>query len=123
MNEATDAVMATLGEYDALWDGMLFPEIVDAEFYDCPNPWNDWSPILPGSLFSHLDPDLIQALDRFEALNVLIEVVKCYVENSLDVPLFCEEVDAELYDCPLDDASWYACILASDDWPSVDSLK
>lgn len=124
-SEATDALMATLGEYDALWDGTLAPEIVDAEMYDCPDSGGLFSPTLPSLLCFHNDPDLLQVFDRDEALLILIEVVKCYVgDNCVDTPLFSEEVDAELYDCPLDDSTWVDLIIdPPNDWPSVNSLK
>ena len=119
----SEALMATLGEYDALWDGTLPPEIVDAELYDCPRE-GLWSTILPSPLCFHNDPCLIQMADRYEALLTLIGVIRCYVENSLDAPLFSEEVDGELYDCPLDEDTFYDCYIdPPEDWPSVDSLK
>lgn len=123
-SEATDAIMATLGEYDSLWDGTLSPEIVDAEMYDCSWSGGDWSPLLPAPLCLHNDPDLLQTFDRDDALCVLIEVIMWYVgDSSPDTPLFPEGVDAELYDCPLDIGVWYDCYILSQDWPSVDSLK
>jgi len=126
--EATDALMATLGEYDALWDGTSFPEIVDAEFYDCPESVGEWSPIFLIPLCLQQDHDLRQVFDRAEALLTLIEVIKYQASVSvhLGAPLHPEGVDAELYDCPLDDQTWYDCYIDLDppeDWPSVASLK
>ncbi len=114
MNEATDAIMATLGEYDAFWDGTLSPEIIDAEFYDCPNEV-DHGPLFPAPLCHQDNPSLIQVYDRAEALLTLIEVVKCYVGTCIDAPLFTEEVDGELYDCPLGDATWFDLLEPSED--------
>ncbi len=121
-SEATDVLMATLGEYDALWDGTLSPEIIDAEFYDCPDEV-DHGPFFPAPLCHQDNPSLIQVYDRAEAICTLIEVVKCYVETCIetciDAPLFSEEVDAEMYDCPIE--HWP--ITPPEDWPSVESLK
>jgi hypothetical protein len=119
----TDAIMATLGEYDAPWDGTLTPEIVDAELYDCPREGLWATSILPPPLCYHNDPCLIQMAARYEALLTLIEVVKVHVENSLDAPLFYEEVDGELYDCPLSDDTWFDLLYPDCDWPSVESLR
>ena len=117
--EATDAVMATIGEYDTLWDGTLLPEIIDAEFYDCPDSGRDWNPNMPTDMYLSQDFDLMQIIDRYEALLALIEVVKCYVGTNVDASLFSEEVDAEMYDCPIE--HWP--ITPPQDWPSVESLK
>lgn len=119
VTEATDALMATLGEYDALWDGTLPPEIIDAEIYDCPDSGGDLSPDMPINLYLSQDFDLIQIIDRYEALLTLIEVVKCYVGTCIDAPLFSEETDGMLYDCPVD----LSFKRPSEDWPSVESLK
>jgi len=119
MNEATDALMATLGEYDALWDGTLPPEIIDAELYDCPRE-GPWDTLLPSPLCFHNDPVLIQLADRHEAMLTLIEVIKCYVETCVDTPLFSEETDGMLYDCPVDLSF---TLDPPQDWPSVESLK
>jgi hypothetical protein len=90
--EATDTIMATLGEYDALWDGELFPE---------------------------------EEIDRLDAMAALIGAVTARVENSLDATLFTEEVDAELYDVPLDDQTFIDCFIIDppEDFPSARSLK
>ncbi len=99
MNEATDALMATLGEYDVLWDGVLSPEIVDAELYDCYG--NNMTATLPAELvIPCLYRFLMQRLDRMEALYTLIEIVKCYAGTCIDTLHFSEEFDAEVYDCP-----------------------
>jgi len=117
---ATDTLMATLGEYDALWDGMLFPEIVDAEFHDA-EPDQPLAS-LPLELYIYYDRQLTQNLDRLEALAALMGTVTAMVDNSLDVPLFEEGVDAELYDCPLNDETFFQCFVAPD-FPTPRSLK
>jgi hypothetical protein len=80
MVEANDTVMATLGEYDALWDGVLAPEIVDAEYYD----WDDdlKHPFIltsivkmPVPLKYHSYPPLVEGLARNDALDALKAVV------------------------------------------------
>ncbi len=116
--DALVTLMATLGEYDALWDGELFPEIVDAEFHDCPDEV-DHGPFFPAPLCHQDNPSLIQVYDRYETLMVLMKVVKCYVGTCIDAPLFSEEVDAQMYDCPIE--HWP--IILPQDWPSVESLK
>ena len=121
MNEA-DALMATLGEYDALWDGVLPPEIIDAEFYDCPDS-GDYSPDLPMGMYLSQDFDLIQIIDRHEAMLTLIEVVKCYVGTCIDAPLFPEEFDGMMYDSPCDGLIFESEYDPPQDWPSVESLK
>jgi len=117
--EATNALMATLGEYDVLWDGTLLPEIIDAEFYDCPGSSSPWNSSLPINLCLGEDRELMNDLDRIEALEALLEVIKCYVGTCIDAPLFSEEVDGELYDCSIE--HWP--IDSPQDWPSVKSLK
>lgn len=86
IKEATDTVMATLGAYDALWDGVLTPEIVDAEYYD----WDDdpRHPFIltrivkmPIPLKYHSYPPLMEGLARNEAMDVLKAVVKARVDN------------------------------------------
>ena len=118
-SEATDALMATLGEYDVLWDGTLLPEIIDADFYDCPND-SDWGPDMPTGMYLSQDFDLMQIIDRYEALLTLIEVVKCCVGTCLEAPLFSEEVDGMMYDCPCDGLIFET---SPDDWPTLQSLK
>lgn len=85
-NEALDVLMATLGEYDTLWDGELIPEIVDAEFYDCFDDSIFNSPFkrvvkLPVRLLYQQEPRLLQKIARFEAIDVLKAVVKALVDN------------------------------------------
>jgi len=118
--EATDALMATIGEYDALWDGVLNPEVFDAEFCDC----GDWGPsiCLPVEMHMKSDPKLEQQFDRIQALAALMGTVSAMVENSLDAPLFEEGVDAELFDCPLNDETFFQCFVAPD-FPTPRSLK
>ncbi len=120
--DALVTLMATLGEYDALWDGTLTPEIVDAELYDCPqeDPWNT---ILPPPLCFRDDPRLIQMADRYEAMLSLIEVVKCYVIMCLDTWRISEEVHGRMYDCPYDNLIFESIEQSPQDWPSVESLK
>ena len=114
-SEATDALMATLGEYDVLWNGTLNPEIVDAMFYDCPNN-SGWGPNMPTGMYLSQDFDLMQIIDRYEALLTLIEVIKCYVGTCVDAPLFSEEVDGAMYDCPVDLSF---TIESPEDWPAL----
>lgn len=109
---ATETLRATLGEYDALWDGELFPEIVDAEFHDC-DPEQP-SAVLPLELFTCYDRKLAQDLERLEALVALMGAVSAMVENSLDVPLFDIGVDGEMFDCPLDPDTFFDCYVDPD---------
>ena len=90
-----DVLMATLGEYDALWDGELFPEIVDAECYDCP--------IRPIHTLGKLPlmstpPIFRQTLDRWEALTTLLATVG-ELATRCPEELCSEGVDAVLTDC------------------------
>lgn len=115
-NEALDVLMATLGEYDTLWDGELIPEIVDAEFYDCFDDSIFNSPFkrvvkLPVRLLYQQEPRLLQKIARFEAMDVLKAVVEekgnryiyCHHSGELRGRLMSQELDWDgKYDCPLD---------------------
>ncbi len=123
MCNATNALMATIGEYDVLWDGKLFPEIVDAEFFDGCNlrGWVD----LPERMFPGQMSIIKQQDDRVEALTVLKGVLAAQVGIYPGAaPLFPKNMDAELYDCPqplvLEDIE---CNNPPQNWPSSASLK
>jgi hypothetical protein len=100
--EATDALMATIGEYAAPWYGDdLDPEIVDAEFYDC-----------PGYLLSVKFPVSIGLTDddgdrrrHYSDIEEAMEALMATVTELSDTGgwafLFIKEMDADLYDCPL----------------------
>jgi hypothetical protein len=123
--EATDTIMATLGEYDALWDGELFPEIVDAELFDCFDKSVGVQVEMPVELFLRYDVEINEEIDRLDAMAALMGAVAARVENSLDASLFSEGVDDELYDCPLDDQTFIDCYIIDppEDFPSARSLK
>lgn len=103
-----NVLTAVLSEYDALWDGTLFPEILDAEVYD--NIGEQFIVGLTQQLCFQIQPDFVARLDRIEALIVSIAVVSALAErckNELsslgtDAIFFdgpSEILDAEVYDC------------------------
>jgi hypothetical protein len=114
--EATDAIMATIGEYDALWDGELFPEIIDAEYYDCFDRDHGVTVDFPEEMIIYYDVQLRDFCDHHEALDTVITTITAMVENSLDAPIFSEDIDGMLYDHPVR-------IDEYDDPPSIRSLK
>ncbi len=95
MNEAIVALMTVLGEYDVLWDGTLFSEILDAEVYDCPG--ERFSVKLPGLMCFRVQE--IAEFDRIDALVTSITVVSALAERcGNELPILW--VDGILYDCP-----------------------
>lgn len=72
--EANDAMLVTLCAYDALWDGVLPPEVIDAEMYDTPALTTHVR--LPVNLvLARIQPTIVQIGDRREAFNTLVAVV------------------------------------------------
>jgi len=99
--EANDALLATLWGYDVLWDGVLPPEIVDAEFYDCPNLMGHID--LPYQLLFQRHPvtDIVQQRDHREALKTLIATVCEIAILYLDAPFLEINLDGSFHDCQL----------------------
>lgn len=91
-----NVLTAVLSEYDALWDGTLFPEILDAEVYDCPG--ERFIVSLTEQLCFQIQPDFVAKLDRIEALIVSIAVVSVFAERC-ENELYSLGVDAVLCDC------------------------
>lgn len=131
IKEATDTVMATLGAYDALWDGILAPEIVDAEYYD----WDDdlRHPFILTRIvkmpvpLNHSYPPLVEGFARNEALDVLKAVVEekgnryiyCHHSGELRGRLMSQELDWDgKYDCPLD-VAWDERAIITLEPPSI----
>ncbi len=106
--EAVDAVMATIGGYDALWDGVLFPEIIDAEYHDC----SETLPIVwqtPGELVIMTAPAYVQRIDRVQALTTLLATVDELAKRCPE-GLHSESIDAVLTDCPTLDELQLFCL-------------
>ena len=93
-----DVLMATLGEYDALWDGVLFPEIIDAEYSDNFDKSVGIQVNMPSKLFLRYDIEINEEIDRLEAMATLLATVS---ELSQQYPkeLYSEGIDAILTDC------------------------
>lgn len=93
-HHATQALLATLGEYDALWNGVLFPEIVDAGYYDCPS----FPPFIVDALTLMTSPVVQQIIDRTEALDTVLATVTTLAKRC-PKELYSEGVDAVFGDC------------------------
>lgn len=108
--EATDVLMAVLGEHDTLWDGELFPEILDAEEFDCPQ--DSYSVKLPGPLFSMIDPQIREVHDHIDAIDCLMATVTALSEKY-PCGLLSEDLDGMMFDHPV-------IIDEYDDVPDID---
>lgn len=99
--EATDALMATIGEYGKFYEGdTLDPEIVDAEFYDCPGyPLGVKFPV-PLGLTDDDGDRRRHYSDIEEAMEALMATVTELAGVDRWAIMFPEEMDADLYDCP-----------------------
>jgi len=95
MSEAIDALMATLGAYDILWDGELFAEIVDAEFHDC----RTYPITVPSELAILAVPAIQERVDRQTANITLLATICTLVERCTN-ELYSEGLDAIVADCP-----------------------
>jgi hypothetical protein len=109
-SEATDVLMAVLGEHDALWDGELFPEILDAEEYDCTQ--DHYTVKLPDTLFAMIDPQIRDVYDRIDAIDCLMATVVALSEKY-PCGLIPEDLDGMLFDHPV-------IIDGYDDVPDID---
>jgi len=79
--EAFDTILATLAKYGCLWKGDdLDPEIVDAEFYDCPNLCAGVD--LPAVMYIEHSPTIVQQRDRRDALCAVLAGVAVIGERQ-----------------------------------------
>ena len=127
--EANDALLATLCEYDVLWDGVLPPEIVDSEFYDCPNLMGHVDIPYPLRLQRQPITDISQQRDHREALNTVKGAVvarvgsltDAWVKTGFEASLlsFCLTYDGLDFDHPIYDG----CEDRAQIMLSLDTLK
>jgi hypothetical protein len=98
MNEATDVLMAVIGEYDAFWDGTLLPEILDAEEHDC--DLDNYTVNLPTPLFVMIDPQIREVYDHMDAINALMATVAALSETCPN-GFISENLDGMFFDHPV----------------------
>jgi len=92
--KATDALLTTLHQYDALWDGELLPEIVDAEFHDC----RTYPITVPTELVLLAVPAIQERVDRQTANITLLATICTLVERCTN-ELYSEGFDSVFHDC------------------------
>lgn len=99
--EAMDVLMATLREYDALWDGVLLPEIIDAEIYDTPVLTTYVR--MPGRFaITELKSIIDQSDDRAKAMKALMATVGELGARYMDEPFIDINIDGSRWDCPVE---------------------
>lgn len=103
--EATDAIMAVVEEMGVLWGGELFPEVVDAEYFDCQNTLpcitaDKNSGGIPWTLVTSTVKPLQVTTDRIDEMQHLMTIVTTLAKRYGD-ELIPADLDGMLFDHPV----------------------